>query len=170
MIGGAEIMQRTVCLMIAVLFLATAAFAQQGGGGGPVGLAAAQQQAYNRIKGLVVGSANEMPEAGFAHQPGDTPRTFAQVFAHIADAHYQICAQVRGVANPNQGSLEPKLKTKAETIKELEASYAFCDPAFAALTETSVVEMVTGGRGGPRARGALLSQILEHDNERLHSC
>ena len=157
-------MHRTTCLTIALVFVASAAFAQRGGGG-PVGLAAAQQQSYNRVKNLVMGSANEMPENQFSHQPGDTPRTFAQVFAHIADAHYAVCSQVRGVANPNQGSLEQKVRTKAETIAALEASYEFCDPAFEALTDGNVADMVTGGRGGPRARGATLAQLLEHDNE-----
>jgi hypothetical protein len=152
--------------MVSVLFIASAAFAQGGGGrGGPVGLAAGQQQSYNRVKNLVMGSAKEMPDEGFAHKPGDTPRTFAQVFAHISDTHYNVCATASGQANPNQGSLEMTIKTKAEVLAMLEKSYGFCDSVFAALTDTSVAEMVQGGRGGPRARGAILSQLLEHDNE-----
>lgn len=161
-------MPRRVCYTITALLVASmtsAASAQQRGGGGPVGLAAAQQQSYNRVKGLVMGSANEMPEDGVSHQPGDTPRTFAQVFAHIADVHYNVCAQARGVDNPNQGSLEQNVKTKAETVAALEASYQFCDPAFESLTDASMAELIMGGRGGPRARGALLAQLLEHDNE-----
>ena len=160
-------MSRTMCLAITALLATSPAFAQGGGGGrgGPVGLAAGQQQSYARVKNLVIGSAKEMPEEGFAHKPGDTPRTFAQVFAHISDFHYGVCSQASGQPNPNQGSLEATIKTKAEVLEMLDKSYAFCDPVFAALTDASIAEMVQGGRGGPRARGAILSQLLEHDNE-----
>ena len=158
-------MRRTTCLTVGLLFIASAAFAQGGGRGGPVGLAAGLQQSYNRVKNLVIGSAKEMPDDGFAHKPGDTPRTFAQVFAHMSDFHYNVCAQASGQANPNQGSLEMTIKTKAEVLAMLEKSYGFCDPVFAALTDASMAEMVQGGRGGPRARGAILAQLTEHDNE-----
>jgi hypothetical protein len=47
----------------------------------------------------------------------------------------------------------------------LDKSYAFWDPVFAALTDASIAEMVQGGRGGPRAPGAILAQVIEHDNE-----
>ena len=160
-------MRRTTCLAIAFLFVASAAFAQRGGGG-PVGLAAGQQGSYNRVKGLVTGSANEMPADGFGHRPADGIRNFAQIFGHIADFHYGVCAQARGVDNPRQGmSLEDELAdgTKEQTLTALAASYEFCDPAFELLTDASIAEMLTGGRGGPRARGAVLSQVLEHDNE-----
>src|SRR5262245_54840899 len=161
-------MQRLTFLAITICLAASPAFAQGGGGGGrggPVGLAAAQQQSYARIKNLVMGSAREMPAEGFSHKPGDTPRTFAQVFAHMSDFHYGVCSQASGQPNPNQGSLEATIKTKEEVLAMLEKSYGFCDPIFAALTETSIAEMVMGGRGGPRARGAILAQLIEHDNE-----
>src|SRR5262245_6289630 len=161
-------MQRLTFLALTLCLAASPAFAQGGGGGGrggPVGLAAAQQQSYNRIKGLVIGSAKEMPAEGFTHKPGDTPRTFAQVFAHMSDFHYAVCSQASGQPNPNQGSLEQTIKTKDEVLAMLDKSYGFCDPTVAARTAASVAEMVQGGRGGPRARGAILSQLLEHDNE-----
>jgi len=107
-------MLRMTSLALTVLLTATTAYAQGGGRGGPVGLAAGQQQSYGRIKNLVTGSAKEMPEEGFAHKPGDTPRTFAQVFAHISDFHYNVCSQASGQPNPNQGSLEATIKTKAD--------------------------------------------------------
>ena len=50
-------------------------------------------------------------------------------------------------------------------VKALADSFAFCDDAFAALTDQSVAEMVTGGRGGPRAKAVMLSAVVEHGNE-----
>ena len=152
-------MQRTTCITIALLLAAVTTYAQG------TERAAGQVASYNRVKGLVTGAANEMPEDGFAHQPDGTPRTFAQVFAHISDMHYNFCSPARGVDNPNQGSLEDLVTTKAEVLEALEASYAFCDVAFESLTEATAAEMVAGGRGGPTARGVILNRVLEHDNE-----
>ena len=173
-------MQRTLSVTIALLFVASTAFAQggapaggqagarQGGApAGPVGLAGGLQASYNRAKGLVTGSANEMPEEGFSHKPGDAPRTYAQIFAHIADINYNFCSQGGGVPNPRMGqmSLEMTTATKADTLKVLQDVYAFCDPIFAALTDASMAEQIMGGRGGSRARGSILAQVAEHDNE-----
>jgi hypothetical protein len=73
---------------------------------------------------------------------------------------------VKGVPNPNQGNnLENSATTKAAVVKALADSFAFCDDAYAALTDQTAAEMVTGGRGGPRAKAVMLNQIVEHDNE-----
>ena len=160
-------MKRVLSLAIGVSLVASTASAQGGPGGGqPVGLAAGMQASYNRIKGLVTASADKLSEADYAFKPTNEIRGYGQLWGHVANFHYGTCAQVKGVPNPNQGNnLENTATTKAAVVKALADSYAFCDDAFAALTDQSMVEMVTGGRGGPRAKGAVLNQILEHDNE-----
>jgi hypothetical protein len=160
-------MKRVLSLAIGVSLVASAVYAQGGPGGGqPVGLAAGMQASYNRIKGLVTASADKLSEADYAFKPTNEIRGYGQLWGHVANFHYGTCAQVKGVANPNQGNnLENTATTKAAVVKALADSYAFCDDAFAALTDQSMVEMVTGGRGGARAKGAVLNQILEHDNE-----
>jgi hypothetical protein len=155
-------MQRTTCLTFALTLVASMALAQG------TDRAAGQQGSYDRIKRLVTGSAQEMPDAGFSHRPADGIRNFAEVFGHVADFHYGTCAQARGLDNPMQGmSQEDALATgtKQETLDVLAASYDFCDPAFELLTDASAGEMLQGGRGGPTARGAILNRILQHDNE-----
>ena len=160
-------MRRVVCVALGVLLIAPAAFAQGGGRGGqPTGIAAGLQAAYNRIKGLVTQSADKMSEADYAFKPVDEIRNYGQLWGHVAGFHYQVCAQVKGVPNPNQGiNLENTLTTKAAVVKALADSYAFCDDAYASLTDQTAVEMLEGGRGGPRAKLVVLNQIVEHDNE-----
>ena len=160
-------MKRVLSLAIGVSLVASAVYAQGGPGGGqPVGLAAGMQASYNRIKGLVTASADKLSEADYAFKPTNEIRGYGQLWGHVANFHYGTCAQAKGVPNPNQGNnLENTATTKAAVVKALADSYAFCDDAFAALTDQSMVEMVTGGRGGARAKGAVLNQILEHDNE-----
>jgi hypothetical protein len=159
------IMIALVCSVVGLT--ATEAAAQGGPGGGqPVGIAAGLQRAYNRVKGFVVQSADKLGEADYAFKPTNEIRSFGQLWGHVANFHYQVCAQVKGVPNPNMGNnLETTATTKAAITKALADSFAFCDDAFAALTDQTASEMVTGGRGGPTAKAVLLNQIIEHDNE-----
>src|ERR1700752_3774308 len=145
-------MRRAACLLF-VFFIATPmAFAQGPGPGAPVGLAAGLQGSYNRIKGLLTASADKLSEADYTFKPTMEIRNYGQLWGHVANFHYGTCAQVKGVPNPSQGvNLENTATTKAQVVKALNDSFAFCDDAFAALTDQTAVEMLTGGRGGPRA-------------------
>jgi hypothetical protein len=162
-------MKRIVCVAIAtVLATSGAAFAQAGpaGGGQPVGIAAGLQASYNRIKTLVTQSADKLSEADYSFKPTPDIRNYGQLWGHVANFHFGTCAQVKGVPNPNQGNnLENTATTKAQVVKALADSFAFCDDAFAALTDQSAAELIMGGRGPARAKGIVLNQIVEHDNE-----
>ena len=155
------------CLTLAVLLMAPAAFAQGAGPAGqPVGIAAGLLNSYNRIKMLVTQSADKMSDADYGFKPTTEIRNYGQLWGHVANFHYQVCAQVKGVPNPNQGNnLENSATTKAAVVKALADSYAFCDDAYSALTDQSAVEPLAGGRGPARAKLSILNQIVEHDNE-----
>jgi hypothetical protein len=161
-------MKRIACVAIATLLATSGAAFAQGprGGGQPVGVAAGLQTSYNRIKNLVTQSAEKVPDADYSFKPTPEIRNYGQLWGHVANFHYGTCAQVKGVPNPSQGiNLENTLTTKAQVVKALADSFAFCDDAFSALTDQSAVEMLTGGRGGPVAKGIVLNRIIEHDNE-----
>lgn len=160
-------MKRIACLAIAVLMTSSAAFAQGAPGGGqPQGIAAGLQAAYTRIKNLVTLSADKLTEADYAFKPVNEIRGYGQLWGHVANFHYGTCSQAKGVPNPNQGNnLEMTATTKAQVVKALADSFAFCDDAFSTLTDASAVELLMGGRGGPRAKLNVLNQIVEHDNE-----
>jgi hypothetical protein len=49
-------------------------------------------------------------------------------------------------------------------VKALADSFAFCDDAFASLTDQNGMDMVTQGRG-QIARAAALSNLVSHSNE-----
>ena len=72
---------------------------------------------------------------------------------------------MRGVPNPNQGkNLEELLKTKADVVKALADSFAFCDEAFKMLTDANAAELVKQGNNEV-ARGSILAGLIGHDNE-----
>ncbi len=158
-------MKRVLCLVSGTL-LVSAALAQAQGGG-QLDLAASLQRAYNGVKGNLTAAAEEMPEADYTFKPGPAPelRTFGQLFAHTAQVHYGYCSALKGVANPMQGkNLEQELKTKAEFVKALADSFAFCDDAMSSLSAANQNEFVTQGRG-QISKGALAANVVIHDNE-----
>jgi len=163
-------MARTLLTALAAAALATTAvYAQRGAGAAdPVGIAAGFQNAYNTMKRNITQSAELVPEAGYGLKPStmEDMKTYGQVIGHVADAQFNQCSGALGMPNPNQGnSFEAAGRARAEILKGLADSFALCDKAFAALTDANASEMLSGGRGGPRARATALLGVIAHGNE-----
>src|SRR5882762_6962841 len=132
-----------VLLVLSVL-LAIPAAAQQGQPP-PATVAAYVRNAYMGNKNNILRSAEKMPEEFYGLRPGpqEEVRTFGQHVAHVANFNFLWCSQAKGEKNPNAGiNLEKTLKTKAEFTKALADSFAYCDPAYAALTDASGAEVI----------------------------
>ncbi len=158
-------MRRLVMFGGAAALSSAVAFAQMGGGQPQtVSLAAGLQRAYAAVKQNLTGSAEMMPEADYGFKPTPQIRAFAQLFGHVSNAMYGQCAAARGEANPNQGKNLEEQMTKADVTKSLAAAFAFCDPAFASLTDANATEMVKQGNNQV-ARGSILAGLIAHDNE-----
>jgi hypothetical protein len=125
-----------------------------------VGLSMYLQAGYGGLKSELSEAADMMPESDYGFRPGVAPevRTFGQLFAHVAESQFGTCASVRSVPNPVAGkNLERDLKTKAEFVKALGDSFAFCDVAFSALTDANAIEYVKVGQGE-----VVKSAVLRH--------
>lgn len=158
---------RIVSVVVALLCIASSAFAQPPAPGQPLTLTASLNRGYNTVKMNLTEEAAKMPEADYGFKPGPAAelRTYGQLFAHVANSQFGSCAAALGQPNPNQGhNLEAELKTKAEFQKALADSFALCDKAFAALTDQNAMELVKQGQG-EIARAALLANVVAHSNE-----
>lgn len=157
-------MKRGLIVAGSFLLTAAAAHAQAPGGGQRVGVAARLQQLYNQAKANLTQAADKMPEADAGFKPAAEIRTFAGQFSHVAQFHYLFCSQVKGVTNPNQENLEQTKTTKADVVKALADSFAFCDDAFSSLTDEGTMQFIPG-RGGEQSKAAPLINLVAHDNE-----
>jgi len=148
------------------LMLAASAAAAQPPPPGPVGTALGLQRNYAQMKNNITSSAEKMPEADYFFKPTPDIRGYGQLWAHVADAQFGQCSGAKGVPNPRQGqpSFET-LTTKAEIVKALADSYAFCDDAFSSLTDASASEMISNGRGGQQSRAVALLGVIGHGSE-----
>jgi uncharacterized damage-inducible protein DinB len=162
--------------LVAVLGLLVAlpVAAQQGQQGqqAPPTVAAFVRQLYMGSQRNIVASGNKMPEEFFGLRPGAQMevRTFGQHLAHVATYQFLWCSQAKGEKNPNAGkNLEKELTAKADIIKALMDSFAYCDSAYNALTDASGAEVIQitqeNGQVQQRPRMGLLILNVAHNNE-----
>ncbi len=160
---------RLLLVLIALSF-ATAAAAQAPAP--PPTPAGALRNYFNGNKNNIMRSAEKMPEEFYGLRPGPQTevRTFGQHVAHVATYNFLWCSQAKLEKNPNAGKeLEKTLTSKADIVKAVTDSFAYCDSAYTALTDASGAEIVDitqeNGRQVRQARMALLMLNVIHNNE-----
>ena len=140
-----------------VLFLVTtAAFAQSGGANSsqsadkkgeqagqanPNPFSTFNKFAYARLKGILVASAEKMPEENYSFKPTDAVRSYGQIVGHLADAQYTFCSTALGEKNPGL-NIEKSKSSKAELVAALKEAVGYCDKAYDGMTDASGSEMI----------------------------
>ena len=96
---------------------------------------------YGMSKDDILRSVDKIPESMWSFQPTKDVRTVAQMFAHIADGQYEFCsAVVEG--KPVSKDIEKTHKTKAEIVPALKGAFAYCDSAYAKMTDANAADIV----------------------------
>jgi uncharacterized damage-inducible protein DinB len=138
----------------------------------PPTVAAFVRQLYMGNQRNIVASGNKMPEEFFGLRPGAQMevRTFGQHLLHVATYNFLWCSQAKGEKNPNEGhNLEKELTAKADILKVVGDSFAYCDGAYNALTDANGGEIITitqeNGQVQQRPRMGLLMLNVVHNNE-----
>lgn len=122
------------------------------------------REAFAHIKGLILKSAEKMPEEGYAFRPVETVRTYGQILAHVADAQYLFGSILLGVPNPAP-RIEKTRTTKAEILAALKEAFAYSEKAINGLDETSATQTVKMfGGDTPKAGVVAVDNIhnMEH--------
>jgi uncharacterized damage-inducible protein DinB len=97
---------------------------------------------YGFTKGYILGSVDKIPDEMWSFQPTKEVRTVGQLFAHIADAQYEFCGIVAEGKSVSK-DIEKTQKTKAEIVPALKEAFAYCDDAYAKMTDANAAEMVS---------------------------
>jgi len=131
-------------------------------------VSSAVKQNWDSVKRNVKESAAQMDEANYAFKPVDSVRTFGQILAHVAGASYVFCAAAKGEKSPfSEDHFEKSATGKAAIVKAVDDSIAYCDTAYAALTDATGAESVTlpfGMGTGPRSSPLIMNfgHLQEH--------
>jgi uncharacterized damage-inducible protein DinB len=117
-------------------------------------------------------SADKFAEADYGFRPSGVAtevRTFGQFLGHIANSNYFYCARAKGEASPSKADIEKTVTAKADLVKALNDSFAYCDGAYGSMTDAKLAELmsVPGPNNTTRqiTRGQVLIANLAHNNE-----
>ena len=121
-------------------------------------------RAWNRVKRLNAASAAAMPESGYAFKPSPDVRSFGEIIGHLANEHFTFCSGVKGEKNPQEAVDFEKMTAKADLIKALNDSNAYCDLAFAGIRDEPKTLAPVTPRSGDTPFSTLLLNVT-HDSE-----
>ena len=127
--------------IFALLAVAAAPLAAQGTP--PASGAVADGRAlWSDVRGYILQSAIDMPEAKYSYRPTPEVRTFGELIAHIAGSQSMFCAIALGNAPPTENAVESKKLSKADLIDALKRSNTDCSAAYA-QADAAASQMVT---------------------------
>jgi uncharacterized damage-inducible protein DinB len=116
---------------------------------------------------LEVGGAMPDDRFNFAPTNGEFKgvRTFAQQLKHIAAFGYILCSPIRQEKPPvdTNGDAGPaNITTKADILKFVQDSFAYCQQALSTITEQNALEPISGPFPGRTTRLALATFAASH--------
>lgn len=101
------------------------------------------------VESEFVPAAEAMPDDKYDFAPTNGEfkgvRTFGQQVRHVAAANYMICAAILSEKPPvdTGGESGPaSIKTKADSVKFLKDSYAYCHKAYSSINESNATGQV----------------------------
>ena len=125
-------------------------------------LASVIQKAFDVNANYLMMAARMMPEAAYGFRPTPELRTFGEQINHATAAQYSFCNQA-GVPPGIERRSPPSLRqvtAKADVVKALDDSVAYCDNVLKAASEAWLMEIA------PRLGGATSGLI---DGIRAHA-
>jgi len=125
--------------LVITALLAVGTVAAQGSSKGPI--VGTSQAFYALAKNNILRSADKIPESLWSFQPTPEVRTIAQLFAHVADGQYEFCGMASEGKAVEKG-VEKTARTKEAIVSALKDAFAYCDAAYAKMTDASAVETV----------------------------
>lgn len=99
------------------------------------------KRSYERTKGILLRSAEKMPEENYSFKPVDSVRSYGQIIGHLADAQYLFCSTASGDKNPDL-KIEKTKTSKADLTAALKEGFAYCDKVYDSMTDAAGTQMV----------------------------
>ena len=122
-------MRKTIVLL-SVLSSPVWAQQQQGGIAANAGVSSAKA-VWMIPHGFVARALEQTPDSLLGFKPTADVRTLGQLFGHIADAEFALCAMSLGEPmRAREASIEATKHTRAELAQALKESAAYCDKAY----------------------------------------
>jgi len=146
----------------AFLLLALIAAPIAASGQNPNPLTANAKVQFGALSGFVVRSAEKVPEGLYNFRPVAEVRTMAQLFGHVADAMFGMCATAAGTKPPRTGI--EKETAKPLLVAALKEGVSYCNGVYDGMTDPKGTETVPFAFG-PTPRLSVLYFVVSHTYE-----
>src|SRR6476660_4902375 len=127
-------------------------------------LTQATREQFDEVKGYLAKTAQKVPEDLYSFKPTPEVRSLGQIIGHVADANFGICSIAAG-EKPPQSGFEKGKTSKADLVKGLNGSIAYCDKVLASMDDHKGMETVKFFNGSQTPRLAVLTFNNSHCNE-----
>jgi uncharacterized damage-inducible protein DinB len=117
---------------------------------------------FGALSGFVVRSAEKVPEGLYQYRPTAEVRTMAQLFGHVADAMFAMCATAAGTKPPRTGI--EKETAKPVLVAALKEGVSYCNSVYDGMTDQKGTEAVPF-YFGPSPRLSVLYFVVTHTYE-----
>jgi uncharacterized damage-inducible protein DinB len=138
-------MKRVLLVVVCATVFALPAAAQpptQAGGANTDLITKTLKTSFDTITRYIAASAEKMPDAKFGFKPTPEVMSFGELVGHVADTHFSYCSRIKGEKNPNDGNSIQKKTAKADIVKGLTDSTAYCAEVYGSMTDAKAVEML----------------------------
>jgi uncharacterized damage-inducible protein DinB len=126
---------KRLCFMLVVLAAAPVALHSQASPAAASNpITAGEKGFYTVVSGEVIAAAEKMSEQNYSFKPTPDVRSFGQLVGHVADAQYGFCSTATGEPEPMK-DVEKTKTTKADLVAALKDAVAYCNKAYAGMTD-----------------------------------
>lgn len=115
------------------------------------------------LTGLVIRSAEKVPEDLYSFRATPEVRSMAELFGHIADALFSMCSTAADT-KPARTGIEKTVKAKADLVAALKEGVSFCNTVLDGMTDQKGTETVPF-YFGPTPRLSVLYFAVTHTYE-----
>lgn len=122
------------------------------------------RQSYALVKDSLIKAAEKMPAEDYSFRTVPAVRTFAEMIDHVANGQLLMCQVAKGEKTTANVKFAPPKTAKAELVTALKASFDYCDPVYASMTDAAGAAKVKWFRWD-MSRLGLLNWNIAHDNE-----
>ena len=133
--------KRLCCVLVASMATCVAVLAQTAATALPNPITASEKGFYGVVSGEVIAGAEKMPEENYSFKPTPDVRSFGELVGHLADAQYLFCSTALGEQDPVK-AIEKTKTSKADLVAALKDGVAYCNKAFAGMTDAKGSQMV----------------------------
>lgn len=149
---------RPLVLATLLVALPSSALAQAGN---PVTAGAKAQ--FGALSGFVVRSAEKVPEDLYTFRATPEVRSMAELYGHVADAMFAMCATAAGTKPPRTG-IEKAVTAKAPLVAALKEGVSYCNSVYDGMTDQKGLEIIPF-YFGPAPRISVLYFVVTHTYE-----